>query len=153
MSVVDCVFVATVDSPGQVAAWLREVAGCEGGAVDGAAVRMHTRAVTVDEWLGVVAQPNGYIEVDPEPEDIQALDPYAIEIQVRGGRREEVLHAEARLIFDKLVTSRPDLPMLLVHNLDTLVAAHLPGAGTHTFAEQISPDAPDIDTWRPWVVG
>ncbi|MGW1345333.1 hypothetical protein ACWCOV_30095 [Kribbella sp. NPDC002412] len=153
MSVVDSVFVATAESPGQVAAWLREVAGFEGGSADGAAVRMRARAMTVDEWLGVVAQPNGYVEVDPEPEDIQALDPYAIEIQVRGGLREDVLHAEARLIFDKLVTSRPDLPMLLVHNLYTLVAAHLPGAGTYIFAEQITPDASDIDTWRAWVVG
>ena len=153
MSVVDSVFVAVAESPGQVGEWLREVAGTEVMAVDGEAVRMRVRATTVDEWLGVVAQPNGYVEVDPEPEDIQALDPYAIEIQVRGGRREAILHAEARLIFDKLVTSRPDLPMLLVHNLDTLVAAHLPGVGTHTFNEQISPDAPDIDTWRPWVIG
>ncbi|MEV0289987.1 hypothetical protein AB0H36_38160 [Kribbella sp. NPDC050820] len=143
---------ATAESPGQVARWLREVAGCEGGSVDGAAVRMRVRATTVDEWLGVVAQPNGYVEVDPEPEDVQALDPYAIEIQVRGGRREAILHAEARLIFDKLVTSRPDLPMLLVHNLDTLVAAHLPGVGTHTFDERITPDAADVDSWRPWVV-
>jgi hypothetical protein len=42
--------------------------------------------------------------------------------------------------------------MLLVHNLDTLVAAHLPGAGTHAFDPSISPDAQDGDTWRPWVV-
>lgn len=153
MTVVDCVFVAIADSPPQVAAWLREVAGCEGGFVDGEAVRMHVRAATVDEWLGVVAQPNGYVEVDPEPDEIQAMDPYAIEVQVRGGRKEDVLHAEARLIFDKLVADRPDLPMLLVHNLDTLVAAHLPGAGTHTFDQSITPDVPDVDVWRPWVIG
>ena len=113
---------------------------------------MRVRATTVDEWFGVVAQPNGYVEVDPQPDDVQAMDPYGIEVQVRGGRTDEFLHAEAHLIFDKLVDSRPDLPMLLVHNLDTLVAAHLPGTGTHTFDELITPDGPDIDVWRPWVV-
>ncbi|MEI8410661.1 MULTISPECIES: hypothetical protein [unclassified Kribbella] len=45
-----------------------------------------------------------------------------------------------------------DLPMLLAHNLDTLVAAHLPGVGTHTFDQPISPDGPDVDVWRPWVL-
>lgn len=152
MSVVDSVFVAVANSPRQVADWLGDVAGCELMAVDGEAVRMRMRAGAVDEWLGVVAQPNGYVEVDPEPDDVQAMDPYGIEIQIRGGRTDDVLHAEARSIFDKLVASRPDLPMLLVHNLDTLVAAHLPGAGTHTFDHVITPDGPDIDTWRPWVV-
>ncbi|MFG1819452.1 hypothetical protein ACGFIF_37220 [Kribbella sp. NPDC049174] len=152
MSVVDCVFVAVAGSPGQVAEWLGEIAGCEVMAVDGEAVRMRVRAATVDEWLGVVAQPNGYVEADPEPDDVQAMDPYGIEIQVRGGRREEVLHTESRLIFDKLVAARPELPMLLLHNLETLVAAHLPEAGTHTFDQSITPDGPDIDVWRPWVV-
>jgi hypothetical protein len=152
MSVVDCVFVAVAWSPREVADWLGEVAGCEGGFVDGEAVRMHVRAATVDEWLGVVAQPNGYVEVDPEPDEVSGLDAYGIEIQVRGGRAYEVLHAETRLIFDKLVADRPDLPMLMVQNLDTLVAAHLPGVGTHTFDPLISPDAPDIDVWRPWVL-
>ena len=152
MSVVDSVFVAAAESPGQVGEWLGEVAGAEVMTVEGEAVRMRARAATVDEWLGVVVQPNGYVEEAPEPEDIQALDPYAIEIQVRGGQAEDLLHTEARLIFDKLVAGRPDLPMLLVHNLSTLVAAHLPGVGTHTFDHPITPDAPDIDTWRPWVV-
>jgi len=144
--------VAVSESPGQVAEWLGEVAGCEVMALDGEAVRMRVRAATVDEWFGVVAQPNGYVEVDPEPDDVQAMDPYGIEIQVRGGRTEEVLHTEARLIFDKLVAACPDRPMLLLHNLEWLVAAHLPGAGTHTFDKSITPDGPDIDVWRPWVI-
>jgi hypothetical protein len=42
--------------------------------------------------------------------------------------------------------------MLLVHDLDTLVAAHLPGSATYTFDPLISPDPPDIEVWRPWVV-
>ena len=93
------------------------------------------------------------VEVDPEPDEIQAMDGYGIEIQVRGGRSDEILHAEARVIFDKLIAARSDTPMLLVHNLDTLVAAHLPGAGTHTFNPLITPDPPDDTGWQPWVVG
>jgi hypothetical protein len=57
------------------------------------------------------------------------------------------------VIFDDLVAGRPDVPALLVHNLDTLVSAHLPGAGTRSFDPLITPDVEDIDTWRPWVVG
>jgi hypothetical protein len=153
MSDVDSVFVAVAESPGEVAEWLGEVAGCEVLAVDGEAVRMRARAATVDQWLGVVAQPNVYVEVDPAPEDVQAMDPYGIVIQIRGGRREEVLHTEAARFFEKLVASRPDVPMLLLHNLEFLVAAHRPGVGTHTFAGSTTPDGPDIDVWRPWVVG
>jgi hypothetical protein len=81
-----------------------------------------------------------------------AMDAYGIEIQLRGGRTDDVLHTEVGQMFDKLVAARSDLPMLLVHNLDTLVAAYVPGVGSHAFDPLISPDAPDIDTWRPWVV-
>ncbi|WP_350274886.1 hypothetical protein [Kribbella sp. HUAS MG21] len=58
---------------------------------------------------------------------------------------------ETKAVFEELVAARPDLPVLLVHNLDTLVSAHLPGAGTQTFDPPIAPDAEDIDTWRSWV--
>lgn len=152
MSVVDCVFAAVTETPEQVADWLTRVAGCEVVRIESDATLLRVRAESVDCWLGVVVQPNGYVEVDPEPDEIQAMDPYGIEIQLRGGRTEEVLHAEAGQLFDKLIAARSDVPMLLVHNLDTLVAAHLPGAGTHVFDESITPDGLDIDVWRPWVV-
>ena len=48
---------------------------------------------------------------------------------------------------------RPDVPALLVHNLDTLVAAYLPGVGVHTFEPAITPDVEDIEAWRGWVRG
>jgi hypothetical protein len=152
MSVVDSIFVAVPETSSQVAAWLVEAARCEVMSTDGDEVRMRRRGATVDGWLGVVAQPNGYIEPDPEPDEIQAMDPYPIEVQVRGGGTDEGLHAEAGLIFDELIASRPDVAMLLVHNLDTLVSAYLPGAGTHAFEPSISPDAPDVGVWRDWVV-
>jgi hypothetical protein len=152
MSVVEGVFVAVGEAPGQVAAWLVKVPGCEVRWIEGSAIRLRQRATTDDGWLGVVVQRNGYVLPDAEADEVQAMDAYSIEIQVRGGSTEEILHREARLLFGKLVDTRSDVPMLLVHNLDTLVAAHLPGAGNHWFDPLISPDAPDQDTWRPWVV-
>jgi hypothetical protein len=152
MSVVEGVFVAVGEAPGQVAAWLVKVPGCEVRWIEGSAIRLRQRATTDDGWLGVVVQRNGYVLPDAEADEVQAMDAYSIEIQVRGGSTEEILHREARLLFGKLVDTRSDVPMLLVHNLDTLVAAHLPGAGNHWFDPLISPDAPDQDTWLPWVV-
>jgi hypothetical protein len=152
MSVVDSVFMAGAESVGQVAGWVEEVVGAEVMAGDGEVARLRVRAGTVDEWLGMVVQPNGYVEADPEPDEIQAMDGYGVEVQIRGGRSDEVLHVEAGLIFEKLVAARPDVPMLLVRNLDTLVAAHLPSVGTHTFDPAITPDPPDDVVWRSWVV-
>jgi len=153
MSVVDSVFVAGAESVGQVVGWVVEVAGAEVMLQDGDAVRLRVGAATVDGWLGMVVQPNGYVEVDPEPDEIQAMDAYGIEVQLRGGGAEATLHVEAGLIFDKLVAARPDVAMLLVHDLDFLVAAHLPDVGTHTFDPPVTPDPPDDVVWRPWVVG
>jgi hypothetical protein len=42
--------------------------------------------------------------------------------------------------------------MMLVHDLDLMVAAHLPGAGTYDFPASVTVDAPDQDVWRPWVI-
>jgi hypothetical protein len=152
MSVVDCVFAAVAEAPAQVADWLVETLGCEVMSAEGEVVRLRVRGSADDGWFGVVVQRNGYVEADPEPDDVQAMDAYGIEIQVRGGGREEVLHRETRLIFDKVVADRPAVPMLLVHNLDTLVAAHLPGRGTYTFDQSITPDAPDLEVWCDWIV-
>ncbi|TDD59564.1 hypothetical protein E1263_14540 [Kribbella antibiotica] len=150
MSDVDSVCLAVPESPAEVAAWVVDDIGAEMLAAEGNIVRLRVRGVTVDDWLGLVVQPNGFVEVDPEPGEAQAVDAYGIEVQVRGGG--VALRAEADLIFQKLVDRRPTVPMLLLTNLDTLVAAHLPAAGTHFFEGSISQDEPDLDKWRPWVV-
>lgn len=151
MSDVDSVFLAVSESPAEVAAWLVDDIAAEVMATEGDVVRLRVRAATVDQWLGVVVQPNEYAEVAPEPDEVQAMDAYAIEVQVRGGG--DALRAEADLIFQKLVDRRSSVPMLLVSNLDMLVAAHRPEAGTHFFEEMISPDEPGRETWRTWVLG
>lgn len=150
MSDVDSVFLAVSESPAEVAAWVVDDIGAEVMAAEGDVVRLRVRGANVDQWLGVVVQPNGYVEVDAEPDEVQAMDAYGIEVQVRGGGT--ALRAEADLIFQKLVDRRSSVPMLLLTNLDTLVAAHLPEVGTHFFEEAISPDQPDLETWRPWVL-
>ncbi|GAA1158195.1 hypothetical protein GCM10009630_65450 [Kribbella jejuensis] len=152
MSVVESVFVATEETPAQVAAWLVGVARCEVTAAEGSLIRLRMPATVHDGWYGVVVQPNGYVEVDPEPDDVQAMDPYDIEIQLRGGRDEAALRAEAGLLFAALVHDRADLPMLLVHDLAILVAAHMPGVGTRSFDWPTTPDGPDIAVWRGWAV-
>ena len=43
--------------------------------------------------------------------------------------------------------------MLLVRDVTDLVAAYLPGAGTHSFEAGVSMDEPDIAQWRDWVSG
>lgn len=151
MSTVESIFVQVEVGPGEVAGWLVEVLRFERlagdpGAPDEAVLR--GSAATVDGWLGVVVDRNGY--GSQEGEEAVAIDGYQIEIGIRF-KPDEVLLREARLIFDKLIEARPEVPMLLVHELDALVAAHLPGVGTEYFGESITVDAPDQDTWRPWV--
>lgn len=110
------------------------------------------RAIEAEGWLGFVVRPNGYAEVDPEPDDVQAFDGYPVEIAIRYGLRvEDVQAQQARVVFEKLVEARPDVPMLLVHDLDLLVGAHLPGRGTQYFEEPVTVDAPDRDSWKAWV--
>jgi hypothetical protein len=150
MSVVDSVFLAVSGAPQEVAGWLVECVGAEVVVDEGETVRLRMPGDSGPEWFGVVVQPNGYVVPDPEPEDVQAMDGYAVEIQVRGGSYEE-LHRAAGRLFGELVSARPDVPALLVHNLDTLVSAYLPGAGVHTFDPEITPDVEDIETWRSWV--
>lgn len=156
MSTSDNVFLATSEPIDQVARWLADVIDLEpmqaADALEGEHVFRGAARTPQREIIAVVA-PNGYIEVDPAPDEVSAIDRYAIDVTIRlVGRKDEQLQLrETQAVFDALTQSRPDIAMLLVHNLDTLVAAHLPGTGTHTFDEPITPDAPDIETWRPWV--
>jgi hypothetical protein len=151
MSTDESIFLQVVESPAEVAEWLTAVLTFERlpGAEDGSGeVVMRASATTVDAWLGVLVDGNSY--VSQEGEAAQAIDAYPIEIAI-SLKPEEVLRQEARLAFDKLVEVRPEVAMLLVHDLDVLVAAHLPDRGTEYFADKVSVDAPDQDKWRPWV--
>lgn len=156
MSTSDNVFVASDESVPEAARWLAGALGLE--PVADADLkddeRLFQRAGRAGS--GVVAvkiRQNGFAVDDPEPDEVQAIDRYAIDLSIwLVGRKDEAEQlAETTAIFDNLVAARPDVPALLVHNLDTLVSAHLPGTGTRTFDPPITPDVEDIDTWRSWV--
>jgi hypothetical protein len=154
MSSNDSIFVALGEAPGRVAGWVAEVLGVErfpGRPDDADEVGLSGRLSTGDGWFSVVVQRNGHVSPDTEPDDVQAIDSYGIDISIRA-RGEEALHRESRLLFDKLIESRPDVAMLLLHNLQFLVAAYLPGAGTHDFAPRTTPDADDLADWKPWAL-
>ncbi|GAA0931734.1 hypothetical protein GCM10009554_15830 [Kribbella koreensis] len=152
MATDESIFLQLDEEPGQVAGWLVGVLGLEllQGGQDEDEVGLRGRAATVDGWLRVSVGRNIYESPDDEPGEIQAIDGYPIEIGIRL-KPDEVLRREARLVFDKLVEARPEVPMLLVHEVTILDAAHLPGTGTQYFDEPVTVDAPDRDKWRNWV--
>ncbi|TDD30424.1 hypothetical protein E1218_01055 [Kribbella turkmenica] len=158
MSANDNVFLAADEPIGAVAEWLAVVLDLE--PVADPELKEHERlfrtsAAGAQRELGLLVRPNRYAESAPGPDEIQALDKYPVDLDIRlvGPKDENLQLRETTVVFDRLVAARSDVPMLLIHNLDTLVAAHLPGTGTHTFSPPITPDAPDLETWRPWVVG
>jgi hypothetical protein len=157
MSTSDNVFVATDETVAEAAGWLVDVLGLQPveDADLGDGERLFRRAArTGPGTVAVHVRPNGFAVADPEPDEIQALDRYPIDVGVRlAGTKDEAWQLrETKEIFADLASARPDVPALLVHNLDTLVSAHLPGAGTHSFDPPITPDVEDIDSWRTWVV-
>jgi hypothetical protein len=154
MSTNDSIFLGLDETLGQVAGWLTEVLGIEqfpGQPDGGAEIGLRGRLATDNDWFSVVVQRNGYASPDPEPDEVQAIDPYGIDISIRA-RGDETLHRESRLMFSKLIESRPDIAMLLLHNLEFLIAAHLPGAGRHEFPLRTTPDADDLEQWKPWTL-
>jgi hypothetical protein len=157
MSTVENIFLGT-DLPVRevLEEWLMPLFGLESVPEEppvGEEFYVRGRAIGADGWLGWVVRPNSYAEIDPLPEDVQAFDAYPLEISIRyGGRDEGVQEQQARLIFEKLVETRPHVAMLLVHDLGLLVGAHLPGRGTQYWAEPPTVDAPDQDKWLPWVI-
>ena len=158
MSVHENIFVRSDESVQELAGWLGGLLGLEpipGGDDSPEEVGLRGRAATVDGgWLGFVVRRNGYVEVDPAPDEVQALDGYQLDVHFwYGGKDEEVLIREGRILFEKLVAARPDSPMLLVHDIDLAVAAHLPGKGTEYFDAGVTVDAPDLEIWRDWVPG
>jgi hypothetical protein len=61
--------------------------------------------------------------------------------------------ADARLAVEVIVAGLPEVPALLVHNVEWLVGAYLPGRVPRYFEPRLSPDAEDVDAWGAWVVG
>jgi hypothetical protein len=157
MSTDDDIFLASSKSLGDVALWLGEVLGLE--RVDDPELKEDVylfggRARTMDRELVFVLEPNTYGEIDPDPEDVSAIDRYpgVVEVRLLGKKDEELQAREARAAFDELAEGRPEVAMVLSHALSLMVAAYLPGAGVHYFPAGTSLDVPDDEVWRHWVV-
>jgi hypothetical protein len=150
------VFLDTGLAVGEVADRLKEVLGLgaslEGAGADGE-VGLRGRALSVDGWLGFSVHRNWHVLSDLEPGEAQAVDPYLVQVDVSyGGDDEAVLEREARGVFERLAGAAGlGMPMLLVHDVTYLIAAHLPDIGTHYFEAGVSMDEPDLAQWRDWV--
>jgi hypothetical protein len=137
---------------GEVAERLKEVLGLgaslEGTGADGE-VGLRGPAVSGDGWLGLSVHRNWHVLVDAEPGEAQAIDPYAVQVDVSYGGGDE--EREARVVFERIAGAELGIPLLLVHDVTYLVAAYLPEVGTHYFAAGVSMDEPDLAQWRDWV--
>jgi hypothetical protein len=157
MSTSTTIFLASGESVGVAAGWLASALRLE--RVEDPDLKenqyfFRRRARTVDGNVLLVVGPNNYGEIDPAPEDVSAIDRYdgVVGVRIAGSKNEERQLAEARAVFDELVSGEPAVALVLAHAMSWIVAAYLPGAGVHTFPPQTSLDADDIDAWRPWVV-
>lgn len=111
-------------------------------------------ALTADSLVGLRVYHNTFVDPDAAPDEVQAFDAYPIQVDLWLPRpvAEGAQEVEARAWFDRLVAARPDLPMLLVHDVGLLYAAYLPGKPLHNFPAGTSVDFPDISAWLPWVI-
>jgi hypothetical protein len=157
MSTDDDIFLASSQSLEVTVEWLSEVLELErleDPDLTENVYLLRGRARTMDGELVFVVEPNTYGEVDPEPEDVSAIDHYTgvVEVRLVGKKDEESQAREARAVFDELAAGRPDVALVLSHALSLIIAAYLPGAGVHYFPPGTTLDAPDDDVWRHWVV-
>jgi hypothetical protein len=157
MSTDDYLFLAGDRPLKETAAWLGDVLRLE--PVDDPDLRAEVRPFrgrgrTAEGPLYVLVEPNMYREIDPEPEDVSAIDRYALAVEVRlfGARDEAAQMREARVVFDELVAGEPSTAVILSHAMSWIVAAYLPGTGVHTFPPATSMDGDAAELWRPWVV-
>ncbi|MFG1621698.1 hypothetical protein [Kribbella sp. NPDC049227] len=157
MSTTDDIFLASSGSLESMVAWLSaalRLRSLEDPDLKEGEYLFSADARTGEGEVVFVVEPNGYGSIDPEPEDVSAIDRYtaAVEVRLVSAKDEEAQAAEARAVFDELAAGRPEVAIVLSHNLSGLIAAYLPGAGVRTFPPDTTLDAPDVELWRGWVV-
>jgi hypothetical protein len=102
--------------------------------------------------LGGQFQENPHRTGDVAPDEMSVIDGYEYDWNIRsvpGGR--DVLDAASPAIFRELAAALP-WSMILVRQVDTLLAASSPGTGLVEFEPVISPDGDAVDLWRPFDV-
>lgn len=149
MSDSDEVFLATEEPLAAVAARVAEALGLEYMGEENGELAYRGQGRSFEGWIGVFIEPNDFL---PEPGEVQAMDLYPVRVNVQSRALKETQPEEARLAFEVLVRELPDVPALLSHNLEVLVAASRPGVGTHYFGDKVWLDPPEVEPWRPWVL-
>ena len=130
----------------------RAIAAAIGGTVTTEADHVHvTRPGLQAEVVGGEVDVNRYgAPPDPEPDELSVLDGYDTVFTVRTWPRgEELLNREARAVFDALVQRLPG-PVLLVDEMDILVAAWNKSVGLTDFPPGTTPDMPHRARWAPY---
>jgi hypothetical protein len=158
MSERENIFVAGAEEPSQFSRLLVDgfrVEPMRGTDLQGSEdLGLRGQALTADGFVGLRVHRNTFVDPDAAPDEVQAFDAYPVQIDLWLPRPtvEHAQETEARAWFDRVVAARPDLPMLLVHDVVLLHAAYLPGKPVHDFPPGTSVDFPDIETWLPWVI-
>jgi len=158
MSALENIFIATAEKPSQFSHLLVDrfeleyMKGMDPQVSEDLGLRR--RALTADGFVGLRLYPNTFVDPDAGPDEVQAFDAYPLQIDlwIPSPLPVEAQEAEARAWYGRLMAARPDLPMLLIHDLDLLYAAYLPGRSVHDFPPGTTVDVPDIDAWLPWVI-
>ncbi|ADB32307.1 hypothetical protein Kfla_3245 [Kribbella flavida DSM 17836] len=147
-------FLRTSESVQAVAEWIQQEFALEpipNGSDDEDEIGLRGPARTADATVGYEVMYNIYPVHEPEPDEIQAIDTYPVEIDIWLGKDEGTQGQEARLVFEHLIKARPDVPILLCHELSDLIAAYVPGRGVHEFPDPVTIYAGHADAWRDWV--
>ncbi|ADB33622.1 hypothetical protein Kfla_4604 [Kribbella flavida DSM 17836] len=145
----DEIFLAVAEPVGAVGEWVSHVLGLELLAGTEDELQYRGRGRSFDGWVGVFVERNSF---EPEPGEVQAMDRYGVRVDVQSRTHKGKQAEEARLMFEALVAGMPEVPVLLSHNLEVLVAASRPGVGTHYFEANTWLDGPDVEPWKPWVL-
>ncbi|MEV8376561.1 hypothetical protein AB0P21_27705 [Kribbella sp. NPDC056861] len=147
----DEIFLAIEDGIAVVAARVAEVLGARGKGQpdDTGEWGFVGQGRTVDAEYGLFVGPN-YLA--PEAGELQAMDAYPVMVDVQLRTHKPLQREEARLAFEAIVAAMPDVPALLLHNVEWLVAAYLPGSPVKYFEPRLTPDAEDVDSWGQWVL-
>lgn len=101
----------------------------------------------IPHYVGGELEHNIYSSPD-DPDDREVFDGYPLVWEVwRSKTDEQTQMRVARMIFDEIVDTLR-WPVVLVHNLDLLVATWEPGRGIRDFPPDTSVDAEHEHIWR-----
>ncbi|MFJ5869510.1 hypothetical protein ACIQEY_34555 [Streptomyces parvus] len=96
--------------------------------------------------FGGEIQANRFSTVNGEADDVQAFDGYPIVFRMRStASRAEQVRSACEVA--RKVAEFHDWPLMLIHDLDLLVARWSPEDGWQKFPPGTSPDIEDIELW------